>query len=106
MVRFWASAGPDLRGGSPPGPGRGIQAFSRRKPGRKESRGVAPRPPWFRARSLALARFGGCGALFRSLGYFVPHVRALIWGLSFAKFFFSIFFWKMRLKSVLVSRRK
>ena len=88
----WTIAGWALRGGFPPGPGRGIQAFSRRKPGRKESRGVAPRPPFFRARSLALAGFGGCAALFRSIGYYEPHLRALIWRLSFAKFFFSIFF--------------
>ena len=44
--------------GSPPGPGRGIQAFSRRKPGRKESRGRTPAPPFFMARSFPLARFG------------------------------------------------
>ena len=43
--------------GFPPGPGRGIQAFSKRKPGRKESRGVAPRPPFFMVRSLLARSF-------------------------------------------------
>ena len=77
--------------GSPPGPGRGIQAFSRESPDAK-SRGGGPPPPRFRGRSLALARFGGCAALFRSIGYYEPHVRALIWRLSFAKMLFRIFF--------------
>ena len=43
-------------------------------------------------RLLPLARFGGCAALFRSWGYFEAHLRALIWGLSFAKMLFSIFY--------------
>ena len=77
--------------GSPPGPGRGIQAFSRESPDAK-SRGGGPPPPRFRGRSLALARFGGCAALFRSIGYYEPHVRALIWRLSVAKMLFRIFF--------------
>ncbi len=42
-----------------PVPG-GIQAFSRESPDAKKSRGVTPRPP-FKARSLALARFGVVG---------------------------------------------
>ena len=63
-------AGPDLRRGSPPGPGRGIQAFSKRKPGRKESRGVAPRPPFFMARSFPLARFGVVGRSGTVVGLF------------------------------------
>ena len=33
----------------------------------------------FKARSLSLARFGGCATLFRSWGYFEAHLRALIW---------------------------
>ena len=70
----------------------GIQAFSRESPDAKSRGGVAPRPPFYKARSLALARFGGCAALFRSLGYYGAHVRALIWKLSFAKMLFSIFF--------------
>ena len=53
---------------------------------------MAPAPPFLwpaRSHSLVL----GLGdALFRLCAYFEPHVRALIWGLSFAKFFFSIFF--------------
>ena len=44
------------------------------------------------ARSFPLARFGGCGALFRWWGYFGTNVRTLIWGLSFGKCFLSIFF--------------
>ena len=44
------------------------------------------------ARLLSLARFGGCGALFRSLGYFGTHLCALIWELSFAKMLSNIFF--------------
>ena len=54
--------------------------------------GGCPPPPFFMARSLALAHFGGCGASFRWMGYSEPHVRALIWGLSFSKMLFSILF--------------
>ena len=54
--------------------------------------GEGPRPPFFMGRSFPLARFGGCAALFRSWGYFEAHLRALIWGLSFAKMLFSIFY--------------
>ena len=72
------SAGWNLRGGSPPGPGRGIQAFSRESPDAK-SRGGWPPAPLFMARSFPLARFGGCGALSRWWGYFGAHLRALIW---------------------------
>ena len=44
----------------------------------------------------------GLGAtLFRWMGYYGAHVRALIWKLSFGKMLFSIFFSKMRPKSVL-----
>ena len=87
-------AGPDLRRGSPPGPGRGIQAFSRESPDAK-SRGGGPPPPLVlgaaRSHSLVLAWWG---AAWRSLDYYGTHVRALIWNLSFAKCFFSIFFQK------------
>ena len=61
----------------------GIQAFSKRKPGRKESRGWPPRPPFLwpaRSHSLVLAWWG---ALFRSMGYYGAHVRALIWDAFF-----------------------
>ncbi len=71
-------ADPDLPRGFPPGPGRGIQAFSRESPDAK-SRGGGPPPPHFMTRSLALARFGGCGALFRLWGYYGAHLRTLIW---------------------------
>ncbi len=43
----------------------GIQAFSKRKPGRKESRGRAPAPPFLGPARCSLARFGGRAALFR-----------------------------------------
>ena len=56
----------------------GIQAFSRESPDAK-SRGGGPPPPHFMTRSLALARFGGCGALFRLWGYYGAHLRTLIW---------------------------
>ena len=69
--------------GSPPGPGRGIQAFSRESPDAKSRGGWPPAPPFLMARSLPLARFGGCGTLFRWWGYYEPHVRALIWSAFF-----------------------
>ena len=57
-------AGPDLRRGSPPGPGRGIQAFSRESPDAK-SRGGGPPPPLVlgaaRSHSLVLAWRGAAG---------------------------------------------
>ena len=53
---------------------------------------MPPVPPGLgpaRSHSLVL----GLGAtLFRSMGYYEPHVRTLIWELSFAKMLFSIFF--------------
>ena len=70
----------------------GIQAFSRESPDAKSRGGMPPAPPFFRARSFPLARFGGGITLLRSRSYYEPHVRALIWKLSFEKFFFSIFF--------------
>ena len=60
--------------------------------GEKEGRGQAPWTPSFMARLLPLARFGVCATLSRSWGYFAAHLRTLIWGLSFIKCFFSIFF--------------
>ena len=77
--------------GSRPVPGGGSR-LSLEKARTQRVAGEGPRPPWFRARSFPLARFGGGAALFRSLGYFVTHVRALIWKLSFAKMLSSIFF--------------
>ena len=47
VVQVWTVAGPDLRGGFPPGPGRGIQAFSRESPDAKSRGGMPPRPPIF-----------------------------------------------------------
>ena len=77
--------------GSRPTPG-GSPAFSGESR-RKERRGLCPLDPrFFMARSLSFARFGGCAALFRSWGYYGTYLHALIWRLSFEKFFFSIFF--------------
>ena len=42
--------------------------------------GEGPRPPFFDG---PLARFGGCGTLFRWWGYYEPHVRTLIWNAFF-----------------------
>ena len=67
---------------------------------------MPPAPPFFIARSFPLARFGVCATLSRWRGYYGTHVRALIWRLSFIKCFFSIFFRKMRPKSVLGYRTK
>ena len=89
--------------GFPPTPG-GSPAFSGESR-RKERRGLRPLAPRFMTRSFPLARFGVRSAAGRSLGYFVTHVRALIWRLSFIKCFFSIFFRKMRSKSVLAHRK-
>ena len=75
-----------------PGPGRGIQAFSRESPDAKSRGGMPPAPPGLGpacCRSLVLA-LGS--AAERSLGYFGAYVRALIWKLSFAKMLSSIFF--------------
>ncbi len=85
-------AGWTLRGGFPPGPGRGIQAFSRESPDAKSRGGWPPAPPSFMARSLALARFGVVGHSRTVVVFSCNHFRALIWGLSFAKMLFSIFF--------------
>ena len=74
-----------------PGPGGGSRLSLGESPDAKSRGGGPPPPPWFRARSLALARFGGCTTLFRWMGYSEPHVRALIWELSFAKMLSSIF---------------
>ena len=77
--------------GFPPGPGRGIKAFSRESLDAKSRGGDAPRPPQFRARSLALARFGVAGRRGTIVVFICNHFRALIWGLSFGKILFSIF---------------
>ena len=63
---------------SRPVPGGGSR-LSLEKARTQRVAGGCPPPPFFMARSLALARFGGCAALFRSIGYYEPHVRALIW---------------------------
>ena len=85
-------AGWNLRRGVPPGPGRGIQAFSRESLDAKSRGGWPPAPPSFMARSLALARFGVVGHSRTVVVFSCNHFRALIWGLSFAKMLFSIFF--------------
>ena len=91
------------RPGGPPA--RRGPHFSREM-GRKRAGGKPPGPPFLwpaRSHSLVLAWWG---AARRSWGYFVTHVRALIWKLSFEKCFLSIFPGKMRPKSVLGSRRE
>ena len=50
--------------------------------------------------------WGGGSAARRSWDYYGSHVYPLIWNLSFTKMLSSIFFSKMRPKSVLVYRRK
>ena len=74
-----------------PVPGGGSRLSLRESPDAKSRGGMPPAPPGFRGRSFPLARFGGCGASFRWMGYSEPHVRALIWELSFAKMLSSIF---------------
>ena len=75
-----------------PVPGGGSRLSLRESPDAKSRGGWPPAPPFSMVRLLPLARFGGCAALFRSWGYFEAHLRALIWGLSFAKMLFSIFY--------------
>ena len=53
-------AGWHLRGGFPPGPGRGSR-LSLEKARTQRVAGEGPRPPFFRARSFPLARFGVVG---------------------------------------------
>ena len=97
-------AGWALQRGFPADSGGGARLSLKKVEG-KNTRGK-PLDPGFMARSLSLARFGVCATLSRSWGYFAAHLRTLIWGLSFIKCFFSIFFRKMRPKSVLGYRRK
>ena len=92
--------------GFPPDSGR-EPGFLRRKP-EERAPGAVPLDPQLHGplatRSLVLAWWG---AAKWSIGYYEPHVRTLIWRLSFAKCFFSIFFHsKMRPKSVLGYRTK
>ena len=62
----------------------GIQAFSKRKPGRKESRGRSPAPPFFKATRSRSFCFWLCATLPRLWDYFGPFRRTLIWILSFS----------------------
>ena len=75
---------------SRPTPG-GSPAFSGESR-RKERRGPCPLDPRFKARSFPLARFGVVGRSGTIVVFSCNHFRALIWGLSFAKMLFSIFF--------------
>ena len=70
-------SGASGRGALGPPTRQGGSHFSREM-GRKEP-GASPWTPGFIARSFPLARFGGCGALFRWWGCFDAHLRALIW---------------------------
>ena len=70
----------------------GIQAFSRESPDAKSRGGWPPAPPFLwpaRSHSLVLAWWG---AARRFLDYFVTHLCALIWKLSFAKMLFQHIF--------------
>ena len=53
---------------------------------------MPPAPPIFRARSFPLARLGVVGRSGTLVIFSRNHFRALIWGLSFAKMLFRIFF--------------
>ena len=92
---FW-----DLRRFKPAGwvPARsraGIQAFSRESPDAKSRGGMPPAPPRLSGHSLlARSALALGGAARRLRDYYGTHVRTLIWRLSFAKCFFSIFFRK------------
>ena len=94
-VGRWSGFGPaqvqTCHVGSRPTPG-GSPAFSGESR-KKERRGLCPLDPlllWSaRWHSLVLAWWD---TLSRSLDYFGTHLRALIWGLSFAKMLFSILF--------------
>ena len=93
-VGRWSGFGPaqvqTCHVGSRPTPG-GSPAFSGESR-KKERRGLCPLDPlllWSaRWHSLVLAWWD---TLSRSLDYFGTHLRALIWGLSFAKMLCSIF---------------
>ena len=74
-----------------PVPGGGSRLSLGESPDAKSRGGGPPPPPGLgpaRSHSLVLAWWGAAG---RSLGYFVTHVRAPIWKLSFAKMLSSIF---------------
>ena len=60
-------AGYNLRRGHPPLSGAGIQAFSMRKPGRKESQGVPPCTPWNKTARWGSLHLLGWWPLERSL---------------------------------------
>ena len=66
--------------------------LSPEKAGGKSAGGLAPWIPGFMARSFPLARFGVVGRSGTIVVFICNHFRALIWGLSFAKMLFSIFF--------------
>ena len=73
MVRFWTSAGPDLRGGSPPDSGR-EPGFLRRKPEERAPGALPPGPPvlW----PLVSTRwFWGWLSLSRSRGDFLRYAK-------------------------------
>ena len=78
--------------GSRPVPGGGSRLSLEKAWTQRVAGGYPPSPPFFRARSLPLARFGGRVALFRSMGYYGAHLRTLIWEPSFPKMLSSIFF--------------
>ena len=92
--------------GSRPVPGGGSRLSLGESPDAKSRGGWPPAPPFYSPLAARSFCFGGRATLFRSIGYYDAHVGTLIWKLSFAKMLFSIFFSKMRSKSVLESRTK
>ena len=91
MVPLGPSQGGPCEVGSRPVPGGGSR-LSPEKAGGKSAGGLAPWTPGFMTRSFPLARFGVAGRSGTVVVFSCNHFRALIWGLSFAKMLFSIFF--------------
>ena len=71
--------------------GAGIQAFLE-KAWTQESQGVPPAPPGIKPLAGARSSLWDRAATERSLFLSQPHVRALIWRLSFGRIFFAGFF--------------
>ena len=81
----WSGAGSNLRGGPPPLSGAGIQAFSKRTPGRKESQGVPPCIPWNKTARCSLAPSFGIAAQRDGSGFYrapptYPDLGTFFWG--------------------------
>ena len=77
---------------SRPVPGGGSRLSLEKARTQRVAGGCPPAPPGLGPARSSLARFGGRATLSRWRGDYGTHVRTLIWRLSFAKCFFSIFF--------------